>query len=262
MNRKCIFITGAGRGIGRATALLFAEKGWFVGLADINREELKALADQLGTDNCSQHLMDVRDAEQVRIALAEFASRTGQRLNVLFNNAGILYPGGMEQLPLEKHKALIDVNLTGLINVTHLALPLLKSTPRSVMLSMCSASAIYGNPELTTYAATKSAVKSLTEGLNLLLSKHDIHVADLLPAYVRTDLVTDVQGAMELPDRDVKLQAEDIAAAAWKAVHSKKKHHYIGFDANFFRFCKWLLPPFVLDGILKATYYKKAIQRN
>jgi len=262
MNRKTIFITGAGRGIGKSTALLFADKGWFVGLSDINQEELNALADQLGWDNCSKHLMDVRNVEQIRPALAEFGKRSGQKLNVLFNNAGILYPGGMEKLPLEKHKALVDINLTGLINVTHLALPMLKSTPKSVILSMCSASAIYGNPELTTYAATKSAVKSLTEGLNLLLRKHDIHVADLMPGYVHTALVTNAQDAMELPDRDVKLAAEDVAVAAWKAVHSKKKHHYIGFDSNLFRFCKWLLPPFILEGILKATFYKKAIERN
>jgi len=262
MTPPTIFITGAGKGIGKATALLFAQRGWFVGLSDINAAALKAVAAEIGEARCSTHLMDVRDIAQVRTAMADFGERTGQRMNALFNNAGILIPGGFEQMPLEQHHDLIDVNLTGIINVTHCALPLLKNTPKSAVINMCSASAIYGNPELTTYAATKSAVKSLTEGMNMLFRKHDTHVADLSPAYVNTDLVTDVKQDMELPDRDVKLGAEDIARAAWKAVHSKKVHHYIGFDSNFFRFCKWLLPTAVLEGILKATYYKRALARN
>lgn len=262
MTPPTIFITGAGKGIGKATALLFAQRGWFVGLSDINAKDLDAVAEEIGDAHCTKHLMDVRDTPQIRTAMADFGERTGQRMDALFNNAGILIPGGFEQMPLEQHHALIDINLTGIINVTHYALPLLKNTPKSAVLNMCSASAIYGNPELTTYAATKSAVKSLTEGMNMLFRKHDTHVADLLPSYVRTDLVKDVQGQMELPDRDVKLSAENIAKVAWKAVHSKKVHHYIGFDSNLFRFCKWLLPRVMLEGILKATFYKQALARN
>jgi len=262
MDRNSIFITGAARGIGKATALLFAEQGWFVGLSDINEAELGQLAQEIGPEQCSTHRMDVRDAQQVEAAIAAFGAAAGQRMNALFNNAGILIPGGFEKMPLEQHHALIDVNLTGLINVTYLALPLLKATPGSTVLSMCSASAIYGNPELTTYAATKSAVKSLTEGMNMLFRKHGIRAADLSPAYVRTGMVADVQQDMELPSRDVKLRAEDIARAAWKAVHSNKVHHYIGFDAKLFRFCKWLLPRPLLEAILRATFYKKALARN
>ena len=262
MQQPSIFITGAGKGIGKATALLFAQRGWFIGLSDINQAALDAVAQEIGESQCSTHLMDVRDTGQIEAAMAAFGQRTGQRMNALFNNAGILIPGGFEQIELKQHHALIDINLTGVVNVTHYALPLLKPTPRSAVITMCSASAIYGNPELTTYAATKSAVKSLTEGMNMLFRKHDTHAADLLPAYVRTDLVTDVQSDMQLADRDVKLRAEDIAKVVWKAVHSKKIHYYIGFDSNLFRFCKWLLPTALLEGILKNTYYKRALDRN
>ncbi len=263
MDQDTIFITGAGQGIGKATALLFARRGWYVGLSDVNLQAVEALAEEIGPEQCSVHRMDVRDVEQVQQALTAFGQRTGQRMKVLFNNAGILFPGGFERMPLQQHHALVDINFTGLINVTHIALPMLKNTPGSTVLSMCSASATYGNPELTTYAATKSAVKSLTEGWNLLFQKHGIHVADLLPAYVRTGMVAAAKDEMQLPERDVKLNADDIAKAAWKAVHDRRRmHHYIGFDSNLFRFCKWLLPRPVLEGILKASFYKKAMAKN
>ena len=171
MSKKSIFITGAGRGIGKATAQLFAQKGWFVGLSDINKSEIETLAKEIGTENCSTHIVDVRNIEAIRKAITEFGQLTNGQMNVLFNNAGILFSGGFEKVPLAKHKAIVDVNFTGQMNVTHIALPLLKATPKSAIVTMCSASSIYGNPELTAYAATKSAVKSLTEGWNLF----DLH---------------------------------------------------------------------------------------
>ncbi|MEM6378594.1 MAG: SDR family oxidoreductase [Bacteroidota bacterium] len=260
--QKSIFITGAGRGIGKATAQLFAQKGWFIGLCDINQMELEALANGLGQSNCSVHLADVRKVEEVEKAVNAFGDKTNGQMHVLFNNAGILYSGGFENLSLEKHRAIVEVNFIGQMNVTHCALPLLKATPNSTVITMGSASAIYGNPELTAYAATKSAVQSLTEGWNLLFKKHGIHVTDINPAYVRTAMVSDVQEAMALPDKEVKLSTERIAQAVWKAAYSKKVHHYIGGDAQLFRWAKKLLPHSIFLAILKRVAYQEALQKN
>ncbi|MEO0338726.1 MAG: SDR family oxidoreductase [Bacteroidota bacterium] len=262
MHKKSIFITGAGRGIGKATAQLFASKGWFVGLADINETEISTLAQELGPEQCSTHLLDVRNVEEVEKAIAEFSFKTEGQMNVLFNNAGILFSGGFEKVSLEKHKAVVDVNITGQMNVTYYALPLLKASAKSAIITMGSASASYGNPELTAYAATKSAVQSLTEGWNLLFKKFDIHVADINPAYVRTTMVSNEQEAMQLPSKEVKLSAEQIAEAVWKAAHSTKVHHYIGGDAKLFRWAKWLLPKPLFLAILKKMAYEKAMEKN
>ena len=86
---KAIFITGGGSGIGRATAIFFANKGWFVGLADLNGSGLAETAALLPADQSSQHIMDVRDRAAWESALADFAVKSGDRLDVLFNNAGI-----------------------------------------------------------------------------------------------------------------------------------------------------------------------------
>jgi len=262
MNKKTIFITGAGRGIGKATAQFFVQKGWFVGLSDINLSEIETLAQSIGKENCSTHLVDVRNINEVQKAIDEFGKITNNRMDVLFNNAGILFSGGFEKVPLGKHKAIVDVNFTGQMNVTHLALPLLKTTPKSAIVTMCSASSLFGNPELTAYAASKSAVKSLTEGWNLLFKKHDIHVADILVSYVKTSMVSNEQSAMKLPDKDIKITADRIAEGIWKAAHSKKMHHYIGFDAKLLRIAKWLLPQSILIAILKNSFYKKALVKN
>ncbi len=262
MSKKTIFITGAGRGIGKATAQLFVEKGWFVGLSDINRSEMEALAQVLGKENCSVHEVDVRNVKEVQNAIAEFGKITHGRMHLLFNNAGVLFAGGFEKVPLEKHKAIVDINFTEPMNVTHHALPLLKATPKSAIVTMCSASSFFGNPELTAYAATKSAVKSLTEGWNLLFKKHDIHVADIIAAYVKTKMVSDEQDAMKLPQKEVKLTTKEIAKAVWNAAHSKKIHHYIGSDARLLRVVKWLLPQSILISILKNSFYKEALLKN
>ncbi|MEM6724221.1 MAG: SDR family oxidoreductase [Bacteroidota bacterium] len=262
MNKPSIFITGAGRGIGKATAQLFASKGWFVGLADISEKEIKRVAEELGAENCSTYTLDVRNTDQILQAIDAFGQQTNGQMKVLFNNAGIVLIGGFENVSLEQHKAVVDINFTGQMNVTHIALPLLKATPNSAVVTMCSASAIYGNPEITAYAATKSAVKSLTEGWNMLFKKDDIHVADILPAYVKTDMVMDVQEEMKLTDKNVKLTAHQIAQAVWKAAHSKKIHHYVGTDANLFRWVKWLLPKPLFLAILKMGLYKEALERH
>ena len=263
MDKKCIFITGAGRGIGRTTADYFANKNWFVGLLDINAADLEATARAIGLDNCSVHVADVRDVEQLEAALGDFSRRTHGQLNVLFNNAGFLRSGGFGKVPLETQKTIVDINFTGLMNVTHLALPLLKATPDSVIVNMCSASSVFGNPDLTAYAATKAAVKSLTEGWNMLFEKYNIHVTDLLPSYVDTRMVTDEQATMQLDPRHIKLNVGDIAPVVWRAVHSRRRvHHYVGTDAHLLRWFRWLLPYPVFRLLIKKGFYEKSIAKN
>lgn len=89
MADKAIFITGAGSGIGQATARYFASKGWFIGLADVNSQGLDETAASLPAGQFSRHIMDVRDRDQWAAALADFVSASGGKFDVLFNNAGI-----------------------------------------------------------------------------------------------------------------------------------------------------------------------------
>ncbi|MBW2726536.1 MAG: SDR family oxidoreductase [Deltaproteobacteria bacterium] len=185
-DQKIAFITGAASGIGRATAELFASHGWWIGAADLNTEGLETLRDTLGKDQCRLWQLDVTDKAAYDVVVAELAEETGGRLDLLYNNAGIGAAGYFEEVPIEQSLKVIDVNLIGVINGIYAALPLLKATPNSLCFSTSSAAATYGAPSLAVYAATKFAVKGLTEALAVELSRCDVRVADVLPGRIDT----------------------------------------------------------------------------
>ena len=223
---KSIFITGAGAGIGRATAQLFAGKGWFVGAADRDEAALRSLREGLGEASCSVHVMDVTDPASVRQALAGFTARTGGRIDVLHNNAGLLRVGRFETIPLEEHRAQVDVNLTGLLTVLHTAFPWLRETPGAQVVNMSSASAIYGTPDFASYSATKHGVRAMTEALDIEWREYDIRVCDLMPPFVNTGMVQSNQGASGMFERlGVNLGAGKVAAEVWELAQGGGELH-------------------------------------
>ena len=248
-----IFITGAAAGIGRATAELFAARGWFVGLYDLNEAGVQELARQWGADRAIAGRLDVTDAVQFEQALARFFEAAGRRLDLLFNNAGIAFCNDFEQIPLARHHAEVDVNLKGVLNGCYLALPFLKQTPGARVVSMCSASAFYGAPSFASYSATKFAVRGLSEALNIEWRRHGIRVMDLMPLFVDTPMVAGMERkpkSMEV--LGLRLSAGDIARTVWRAAHWPswwpKVHFFPGFQSGFgYILCK--LSPGWLNGL-------------
>lgn len=215
-SRKSIFITGAAAGIGRATALRFAAAGWRVGLYDVNLLGLKALASEIGPQAVIGKL-DVTNDTAFAKALADFAEPTEGRIDVLFNNAGVLSTGDFESLPLTRCHALIDINAKGVVNGCHAALPYLKAAKGRVI-NMGSASAIYGSPAFAVYSATKFFVKGLTEALNIEWSRLGVYVGDVLPLFVDTPMVQAVSAKpRSLSQLGVRLSASDIAEVVFEA---------------------------------------------
>ena len=155
MERSVIFITGAASGIGKATAKLFSEKGWFVGATDINQGDLLSLEQELPGD-CFTAQLDVTNKSQFDEVMARFSEAVNGRLDLLFNNAGIAEFGFLEDLPHEKVMATINVNLVGVLNGVTAAMPLLKTTPNSLCFTTASSAANFGTPGLAVYGATKS----------------------------------------------------------------------------------------------------------
>ena len=83
------------------------------------------------------------------------------------NNAGVLASGPFAGLPVEVQQRMVDVNVTGVVHGSSAGYPFLQRSGQGLLLNMCSASSLYGQPALATYGATKAAVRSLTEALNL-----------------------------------------------------------------------------------------------
>ena len=187
MSSPGVFVTGGAAGIGRATALTFARHGYRVGAYDIDPAGLASLRDEItgGGGEIVAGELDVTDAAAWAARLAEFTGAAG-KLDILVNNAGVLANGAFQDIPLPVQRQMIDINFYGALAGLHAAFPYLRDTAHAQVVNMCSASALYGQPELATYSATKFALRALTEALELEWRRYDIRVLAMWPLFVKT----------------------------------------------------------------------------
>ena len=202
----------------------FAGKGWRVGLCDRNSAALAKVQEELGAA-AQSFVADVLDADGLALAIATFANASHGKLDVLFNCAGILDMRTFADTPLEKLHAVMDVNVNGVVNGIHAALPFLRNANDSRIVTMSSVASIYGLPEHAIYCASKFAVRGLTEGLNIELEAEGIWVCDIMVAYVKTPMVL----AADHPSKTIELLGvnvtpEQVAETVEKAVNGKQVH--------------------------------------
>ena len=233
--RKSIFITGAASGIGRATALLFARNGWFVGAFDVSRPGLDALQAEVGPGNGLFATLDVSDQPAFAAAAEAFGRATGGTLDLLFNNAGIGASGMFDEVPWDELIKVVNVNLLGVMIGIRAAMPLLKATPGALCLTTSSSSAIWGTGGIAVYSATKHAVRGLTEALSVELQRCGLRAADLLPGLVDTPILPDSMRAMAPPEGMWRLVSPaDVAQAAWSAYYGDQLHYYVPAELKAF----------------------------
>jgi len=215
---RVIFVTGGGRGIGRAVALAFAEPGATIAIAARSVDQLEDTASAI-RDRGAESIaltMDVRDAESVRAGFRQLAARA-DRIDVLVNNAGV---GGGEPVQSSDEsgwRRIIDTNVVGTYLVTRAALPLMSHGSRIVNLS--SVLGRFGVPGYTAYCASKHAVIGFTRALALELAPRAITVNALCPGWVDTDMA--VEG-MTLGAEAMGVTYEEFRRRALKAVPIKR----------------------------------------
>jgi len=264
--RKSIFVTGAASGIGAATAEHFAQKGWFVGLYDIDQAGLAETANKIGADNCISGQLDVRDRTQWATAMEAFSTATGGEMHVLFNNAGIGRHGWFEDIAPEESDAIIDINVKGVINGVYAALPLLKPTPGARIVNVASTAGFASAPQLAVYVASKFAVRGLTESLELELEPLDVKVTSLAPWFVDTPILEmgQTQNANhkmsdELEESGVEIYPVSMAAeGAWEAATGTKTHYGVGKLSNRARFISRYLPKVMKRQMRKTMASRKS----
>ena len=120
---------------------------------------------------------------------------------------------------------------------------MLKATSGARVINIGSAAVLHGNPELVAYSASKRAVNSFTESLDIGWAEAGIRVCDINPMYARTNMMATHRAALrKLPETNIRLTAEDVADAIFSALSSRKVHHYVGVDTKFYVAAGKVLP--------------------
>ena len=240
--QRCILITGAASGIGRAAAIEFSRLGWFVGAVDLDASGLDTLALELNESSAFIKVMDVCDIVQWHTYVEGFSQRTQGRLNVLFNNAGLAGAGWFEDVPQDLSQQIIRVNLMGAVNGVYACRDLLNVTERSHIINNGSILGLQGTPFGGVYGATKAALINLTESLNLELERDEISVSILLPSFVDTALLR--RSSFSASDQHSPglnlITADQVAQALVEVVRKPRLYMPVGHGSGMmFRLVRW-----------------------
>jgi short-subunit dehydrogenase len=239
-----VLITGASQGIGKATALLFARKGYDLVLASRQVERLEAVAQQvqgLGHRVPLTVTCDVTDSSQVHTLVQKALEHYGY-IDVLVNNAGIFASGPVEEFSLSDWHQVIDTNLWGYIHTINALLPHFLQRGSGSIVNLSSIGGKVPTPYLVAYCTSKFAVTGLTEALQAELQPKGIHICGIYPNLIKTGLMEraifrgkdeqDAQTRREQLNSVVKTpvveKPEDVANAIWDAVKNKKSEMMVG----------------------------------
>lgn len=178
-----IFITGASSGIGKATALLFAEREWKVIAA---ARDFEKAPDVSATPGIQTVQLDVTDTDRVRAVVADVLAEND--VDVLYNNAGALLAGPSEDFSDEQLEHIVALNLLGPIRVSRAFIPAFRERGSGLIINTTSMVAIAAGPFMAMYAATKAGLERWSFGMNLELNPFGIRVKTIIPGIVKTNL--------------------------------------------------------------------------
>jgi 3-oxoacyl-[acyl-carrier protein] reductase len=196
MKDKVVLVTGGAAGIGKATALLFAEEGAKVVICDVNQEAGEATAKELGSSGAF-YPVNVASRDEVQSWIDDVAATYG-RIDVLINNAGVLRDGRLikikdgelvGQMSEENFDLVISVNLKGVFNCTQAVAPVMAKQGNGVILNATSVVGLDGNFGQTNYVAAKSGLVGMTKVWSRELGRYGIRVNAVAPGFISTEMV-------------------------------------------------------------------------
>ncbi|MCE7065777.1 SDR family oxidoreductase [Dyadobacter sp. CY326] len=249
-----LLITGASTGIGRATAIYFADKGWNV-IATMRNAVQDVAFVQKTNITCLQ--LDVTNPASIESAVQQAIGKFG-KIDVLFNNAGYALAGAFEAVTESQIRKQFETNVFGVMNVTRAILPHFRTNHAGIVLNTTSSGGIITFPLYSVYNSSKWAIEGFMESLQFELRQFGIVIKNIEPASVKSEFVENIEfisnpvydnysrsaqkgtldGYKNAPTADV------VAKIVYKAAtDGEKKLRYAGTpQARLVFFMRWLLP--------------------
>ena len=204
---KTAIVTGAGRGIGKATAAQFVREGATVVIAEFDDTTGRNCADELG-ENAIFHKTDVGDEKSVT-ALFDYVMSEFGKLDILVNNAGILADSTLKKLDSDQFDAVINVNLRGTYLCGKAAAGIMMEQGNGVILNAASVVAHHGNFGQTNYVASKAGVIGMTKVWARELGKEGIRVNAIAPGFIKTDMTAG------MPENIIEMMKDKVPLKRW-----------------------------------------------
>jgi 3-oxoacyl-[acyl-carrier protein] reductase len=193
LNGKVAIITGAGQGIGAATALKFAREGAIVAVGDLNAATVSAVVDscrEIGAESIG-FTLDVSSRQSVEDMVGKVLDQFG-RIDILVNNAGITRDARLQKMTLAQFDEVIDVNLRGVFHTAQAVADPMVEQGVGVILNASSVVGIYGNYGQTNYAAAKFGVIGFTKTWSRELGPKGIRVNAIAPGFIDTPILSTI----------------------------------------------------------------------
>ncbi|MEA2590299.1 MAG: hypothetical protein QOD62_130 [Actinomycetota bacterium] len=218
-------VTGSSSGIGEATARALAAHGAAVALLARRKDRLERLAEEIESDGGAALVLptDVTDADEAKAAVQQTVADLG-RLDIVVNNAGVMLLGPMDEAPLKEWQRMVSLNLGGLLNITHAAIPHLlaaaDAAPRRVadLVNVSSVAGRVARANAAVYDLTKFGVGGFSESARQEFARRHLRVSVVEPGVVRTELTDHIRDGVREAARErlgsiEGLEPEDVADA-------------------------------------------------
>lgn len=261
LSGKRVLITGAAQGIGRELALAFARDGAHVILTDVRSDLLAEALSAVNTigAHATSFPLDVTCEKEIYALRESINSELGP-IDVLVNNAGLVFGGAFNQVPLAKHRQTYEVNLLGMVTMTYVFLPDMILRPEAHLVNIASASSYIGLPYGTSYASSKWGALGFSESIRAELADQGhrhVRVTSVCPSYVATGLF---QGA-KAPRTTKFMQPPELARQTLQAVKRDKVFLLSPKTVYLTPFFNGFLPVSLLDRIGRWFGVNKTMQQ-